>query len=259
MVRYLYKEKLQMADKAEIVALKEEGRLLELEGAELRKYVQERLIEREKLVKKKEIEKENLAMEKEIEKEKLAMGKGREKEKLVMEKEIEKEKLAMEKEREKEKLTIDKDKLAMDKEIEKEKLAISKEKLVTDKEIEKEKLAMEKEMLAIEKEKLEIKKGKAKDEGTGKKNDVSGNKLAKYKGTMFDENKIDIDIFLKKFEIEMKELAFPEDKWTFLLSKSFAAEVPSKICMSQNNYQIVKEQLLRTFRGCYGCSAARCA
>ncbi|XP_055862849.1 uncharacterized protein LOC106056191 isoform X1 [Biomphalaria glabrata] len=225
-----------MADKAEIVALKEEGRLLELEGAELRKYVQERLIEREKLVKEKEIEKEKLAMEKEIVKEKL-----------VMEKEIEKEKLAMEKEREKEKLTIDKDKLAMDKEIEKEKLAISKEKLVTDKEIEKEKLAMEKERLAIEKEKLEIKKGKAKDEGTGKKNDVSGNKLAKYKGTMFDENKIDIDIFLKKFEIEMKELAFPEDKWTFLLSKSFAAEVPSKICMNQNNYQIVKEQLLRTF------------
>ncbi|XP_055890641.1 uncharacterized protein LOC129927202 [Biomphalaria glabrata] len=58
---------------------------------------------------------------------------------------------------------------------------------------------------------------------------------------------MDIDIFLKKFEIEMRELEYPEDKWTFLLSRSFTAEVPSKICMNQGNYSIVKEQLLRTF------------
>ncbi|XP_013080918.2 uncharacterized protein LOC106066442 [Biomphalaria glabrata] len=58
---------------------------------------------------------------------------------------------------------------------------------------------------------------------------------------------MDIDIFLKKFEIEMRELEYPEDKWSFLLSKSFVAEVPSKICMNQSSYSVVKEQLLRTY------------
>ncbi|KAH9524391.1 hypothetical protein Btru_054394 [Bulinus truncatus] len=73
------------------------------------------------------------------------------------------------------------------------------------------------------------------------------NRIAHYKFQVFDEQKTIIDNFLTKFERDMKELEFPEPKWTYLLGKSFTSDIALKICLHQDNYQVAKEQLLRTY------------
>ena len=113
--------------------------------------------------------------------------------------------------------------------------------------VEREKLANEKEKLANEKE-VSL---KAIEKGLyttpGGRTDSTTPKLVQYKFMVFDDKKTDIDNFLRKFEIDMTELKYPEVNWTYLLSKSFVGEVPSKICLNQSDYKLVKEQLLRTF------------
>ncbi|XP_055872438.1 myb-like protein X [Biomphalaria glabrata] len=185
-------------------------------------------------------------MERDKEKERLAMVKDKEKERLdkedKRERDKEKERLAMEKDKEKERLDKEdkrerdkeKERLAMEKDKEKERLdkedkserEKDKEIVAIEREKKNELVAIERERLAFEKEtaekKLKTDQGKENDK---RKSDSTGNKLAKYKGLIFNEDKMDIYIFLKKFEIEMRELEYPEDKWTFLLSRSFTAEV----------------------------------
>ena len=73
------------------------------------------------------------------------------------------------------------------------------------------------------------------------------NAMARFQFQIYDDKSCDIDTFMKKFEREMNNYKFPEEKWLGILGRCFKGEIPSKICLEKTDYRQAKAQLLIHF------------